>query len=95
MTAYAELIQYDEVPPDGDIGDGVVLPVDGVTLISEPDGSCGVPGCGCFRGHFFQRLFPRDNAGTVFGYIVAFDTRGELEMLDEGQIACLAQKAMQ
>jgi len=94
MGTRAEIIQYDNVPADGVIGEGAFVPVDGSTVISAPDGGCGMPRCGCFRGYFIQRLFPRDEAGTVFGYIVEFDSREELESTSAEQIAWVAQKAM-
>jgi len=53
-----------------------------------------MPRCGCFRGHFVQRLFPRDAVGTVFGYIVEFDSREDLENANAEQIAHLVQQAM-
>jgi hypothetical protein len=94
MAARVEIIQHDNVPADGNLGDGSHLPVDGSTVISPPDGSCGVPGCACFRGHFLLRLFARDEARTVFGYVVEFETRHELESMSEEMIARLAQNAM-
>jgi hypothetical protein len=95
MAIRVGIIQYDDVPADGVIDEGALVPVDGSTIISPPDGGCGMPRCDCFRGYFVQRLFPRDAAGTVFGYIVEFDSWEELESADEEQIARLAQKAMQ
>lgn len=94
MAIRAELIQHDNVPVDGNIEEGAFIPVDGHTVRSEPDGGCGDPHCNCNRGHFFHRLFPRDDAGTVFGYTVMFDTRDELESTSENEIARLAQNAM-
>ncbi len=94
MAIRVGIIQYDNVPADGEIGEGAFVPVDGNTVISPPDGGCGMPRCACFRGHFIQRLFPRDAAGTVFGYIVEFDSREDLESTNDEQIAQLAQKAM-
>jgi len=93
MPIRVGIIQYDDVPADGVIDDGALVPVDGSAIISPPDGGCGMPRCACFRGHFVQRLFPRDAAGTVFGYIVEFDSREDLESAND-QIAQLAQKAM-
>jgi hypothetical protein len=94
MGARAEVIQYDNVSAEGNIGDGAFVPVDGNTVISAPDGGCGEPKCSCFTGHFVQRLFPRDDTSTVFGYIVEFDSREELESMGLEQIARLAQRAM-
>jgi hypothetical protein len=94
MAIHVEIIQYDQVPADGIVGEGAFVPVDGGTVISPPDGGCGTPRCACFRGHFIRRLFPRDASGTVFGYIVEFDSREELESANEGQIARAAQNAM-
>lgn len=89
-----ETIQYDDVPHDGKIGEGALIPVDGKTWLSPPDGGCGITGCPCFCGHFFLRLFPRDSEGTVFGYIVEFETRVELEGTSEHQIVLAAHQAM-
>lgn len=89
-----ETIQYDDVPEDGVINEGALIPVDGKTWLSPPDGGCGIPECPCFRGHFFLRLFPRDTDGTVFGYIVEFDTRAELEETGEDQIVLAARQVM-
>jgi hypothetical protein len=94
MGIHIELIIYEEVPADGVIAEGAFVPVGGSTVISPPDGGCGMPQCSCFRGHFVQRLFPRDAAGTVFGYIVVLDSRENLESMNNEQIAQLAQKAM-
>ncbi|KAE8753871.1 hypothetical protein FSO04_42750 [Paraburkholderia madseniana] len=94
MAIRAEIIQYDHVPVDGVVGEGVFVPADGSTIISPPDGGCGTPRCGCFRGHCIQRLFPCDAAGTVFGYFVEFDSREELESVSAGQIARAAQNEM-
>jgi hypothetical protein len=93
MVIRVEIIEYDNVPADGVIGDGAFVPVAGSTVISPPDGGCGTPRCGCVRGHFVQRLFPRDAAGTVFGHLVEFDSRDELES-NAGEIATVAQNAM-
>ena len=94
MSTRAGIIQYDNVPSNGVIDEGAFVPVDGSTVISAPDGGCGTPRCRCFTGHFIQRLFPRDAAGTVFGYIVEFDSREELESTSAEQVARVAQKAM-
>jgi hypothetical protein len=94
MAIRVEIIQYDDVPADGVIDEGALVPIDGSTIISPPDGGCGMPRCGCFRGHFVQRLFPRDAVGTVFGYIVEFDSREDLEKANAEQIAHLVQQAM-
>jgi hypothetical protein len=76
------------------IDEGAFVPVDGSTVISPPDGGCGTPRCGYFGGHFVQRLFPREEAGTVYGYIVEFDSREELESTSAEKIARAARKAM-
>ena len=89
-----ETIQYDNVQEDGQIDGGSIVPVDGKTSLSPPDGRCGIPRCRCFCGHFFVRLFPRDNQGTVFGYIAEFDTREELEETSQEQMVRLATQAM-
>ncbi len=94
MAIRVGIIQYDDVPDDGVIDEGALVPVDGRTIISRPDGACGIPRCRCFTGHFVQRLFPRDATGTVFGYIVEFNSREDLEKANVEQIAQLAQKAM-
>jgi hypothetical protein len=91
MPIRVGIIRYEDVPADGVIDEGALVPVDGSTIISSPDGGCGMPRCTCFTGHFVQRLFPRDAAGTVFGYIVEFDSREELESTSA---ELLAQKAM-
>ena len=94
MAIRVEIIQYDDVPADGVIDEAALVPIDGSTIVSPPDGGCGMPRCGCFRGHFVQRLFPRDAVGTVFGYIVEFDSREDLEKANAEQIAHLVQQAM-
>jgi hypothetical protein len=94
MPIRAQAIQYDNVPADGMIDEGAFVPVDGSTVISPPDGGCGTPRCGYFGGHFVQRLFPREEAGTVYGYIVEFDSREELESTSAEKIARAARKAM-
>jgi hypothetical protein len=94
MSVRVGIIQYDDVPDDGVIGEGAFVPVDGSTIISPPDGGFGMTGCTCFTRHFVQRLFPRDASGTVFGYIVEFGSREDLEKANFEQVALLAQKAM-
>jgi hypothetical protein len=89
-----ETIQYDDVPEDGQIGEAALVPVDGSVSTSPPDGGCGIAGCPCLRGHYFMRLYPRDNHGTVFGYIAEFESREELEATSEEQIVALARRAM-
>ncbi|OUL83264.1 hypothetical protein CA603_26330 [Paraburkholderia hospita] len=53
-----EIIQYDDVPKDGLIDEGALVPVKGMIATSTPDGGCGLAGCPCVRGHFVMRLFP-------------------------------------
>lgn len=74
-----ELIRFDLVPENGVLGEGAQVPVDGLILMSPPDGGCGITGCKCVRGHFVARLFERDSQGCVWGYVVEFDSRQELE----------------
>ncbi|MFK4448973.1 hypothetical protein ABH944_009024 [Caballeronia udeis] len=87
-----ETIQYDNVPEDGQIDAGAVVPVDGKSWLSPPDGGCGIPPCPCFCGHFFMRLFPRDDQGVVFGYIAEFDTREELEDISGRWLASTSRR---
>jgi hypothetical protein len=89
-----ETIQYHNVPEDSVMDRSAHIPVDGMVLLSPPDGGCGLPNCPCFCGHYFMRLFPRDDHGIVFGYIAEFESRAELEGTDEEHIAAAARRAM-
>ncbi|MGF6440473.1 hypothetical protein QF002_001282 [Paraburkholderia youngii] len=95
MGTFVYFSSYKDVAPDGTIGrteDRV--PVDGQIVTSPPDGGCGHPSCTCFRGHFFHRLFPRDESGIVFGYSVEFDSHEELQSFNQDEIARMAQLKM-
>ena len=95
MAAIVQFSTYKQVAPDGRIGNTQdTVPVDGQIVVSPPDGGCGHPECTCFRGHFFLRLFPRDEDGTVFQYSVEFDSDEELQSFDQDEIARIAQLKM-
>ncbi|OYD76143.1 UNVERIFIED_ORG: hypothetical protein BDU10_1214 [Burkholderia sp. CF145] len=89
-----ELIRFNDVPEDGVLDDGAFVPVSGVTSTSPPDGGCGMDGCPCVRGHFFLKLFPRDDDGIVHGFIIEADDKDELESLSPGEIADLVRRKM-
>lgn len=57
MAQGARRLQYDNMPADGVVGEAAFVPVDGSTVISAPDGGCGTPRCGCFRGTLFNVFF--------------------------------------
>ncbi|MFP3637530.1 hypothetical protein [Paraburkholderia sp. SIMBA_054] len=94
MAVRAELIQFDDVPENGVLDDGEQVPVDGRTFQSAPDGGCGTPDCPCTKALIYQRIFPRDDRGVVFGYTVEFDSPEEMAGLTEQDFARLAQQAM-
>jgi len=89
-----EIIQYDEIPEDGLIDEGALIPVKGMIEMSTPDGGCGLAGCPCIRGHFVMRLFPRDEQGFVRGYVVEFESRQELESTSSEELSILVSGAM-
>ncbi|EIM94449.1 hypothetical protein WQE_44188 [Paraburkholderia hospita] len=89
-----EVIQFDDVPEDGLIDEGALVPVNGMLAMSPPDGGCGMAGCGCFRGHFITRLFRRDDEGCVRGYVVEFESRQELETTSPEELSVLVSRAM-
>jgi hypothetical protein len=89
-----EIIQYDDVPKDGLIGECALVPVEGMVAMSTPDGGCGLVGCSCVRGHFVMRLLPRDDQGCVRGYVVEFESRRELESTSPEELSILVSRAM-
>ncbi len=95
MTAQATPLIYDNVPEDGDIGHGAIIPVDGFEHLSAPEGgTCGDSRCACAGTHTFTRLFPRDAEGVVFGYVVEFESREELEGASIEEIESIARHAL-
>ncbi|WP_109482522.1 hypothetical protein [Paraburkholderia sp. C35] len=92
--ARVEIIQFDNVPEDGLLDEHAFVPVDGLTQMSPPHCGCNPAGCTCPKGHYFTKLFPRDNDGTVRGYAVEFDSQEELEATGPEQIAKLVRQAM-
>ncbi len=89
-----EIIQYDGVPVDGLIDESAQVPVNGMIATSPPDGGCGLVGCPCVRGHFITRLFPRDEEGCVWGYVVEFENRQELESTSPEALSMLVSRVM-
>lgn len=94
MAAYAEPIFYDHVPDTGEIQEGVFVPVNGVESKSEATGGCGDPQCLCVNEHFFTRLFPRDDRGNVYGYVVHFDSRAELDSAPAEEIERIVRRSL-
>jgi len=96
MTATATPIVYYDVPVDGDIGGGHTVPVDGlVSVTGALEGGCGDPACEHCQGtHSYTRLFPRDEQGVVFGYVVEFGTREELEATPVAEIERIARSGL-
>jgi hypothetical protein len=94
MMLNTEWIQFDNVPEDGVLGEDAVVPVSGVTVVSQADGGCGIAGCACVRGHYFMKLFPRDDDGTVRGFIVEATDLEELQSLGPDEMADLVRRKM-
>ncbi|MGG7607820.1 hypothetical protein [Massilia sp. BKSP1R2A-1] len=82
------------VLPDGRVPTGGSVEVNGLIVESAPEGGCGSEGCSRSPGHWISKIHPRSEDGTVFGYMVLFNNREELEMADLDLIEIEARKLL-
>ncbi|MGF6758942.1 hypothetical protein [Paraburkholderia sp. GAS42] len=72
------LIEYEDVPRDGEMSPGAAVKVNGMWIVSAPDVSDGIGIQLNDPEHFAICLFPRTDLGTVSGFAFEFASRQEL-----------------
>ncbi|MGF6758893.1 hypothetical protein P3T16_006321 [Paraburkholderia sp. GAS42] len=82
-----ELIEYKDVPADGQMSSSAHVPVDGLWQVSVPQGGNGIDDCVPDPAHYVVCLFPRTASGIVSGYCFGFESRREL-IESMGDYAC-------
>jgi hypothetical protein len=71
-------LEYQSVPEDGKLPSGAFIEVDGLYLVSAPQGGDGMDGIVGDPAHWAVCLFPRDAHGNVVGWFMEFDSRRDL-----------------